>query len=297
MEIVRFDAEISRPVTEFGSNFRLGKLIGDSSNVSVQIIHIAPGGNIGRHCAVARQLFAVVAGDAVVRGDDSFPRVLTVGYAAVWDQGESYDVSSVDGLSAVCIEGDFQLTAMAVTKNIVVEEYNPEWLDWFDAIRQRLEPVLDGAARRVEHVGSTSVPGLAAKPIIDVDVVVGSPEDVPVALARLATLGYEWRGNLCIPGREAFEVPPHLELPTHHLYLVVENNRAHCDHWLLREQMIADPVLRDRYATLKKANVEDSKGDMDAYVSLKAKFVAEVLTVARAQRKLEPVTYWDPDAG
>ncbi len=147
----------------------------------------------------------------------------------------------------------------------------------------------------MEHVGSTSIPGLAAKPIIDVDVVVASADHVAMAIERMASIGYSWRGDLGIPGREAFEVPAELGLPVHHIYVVVENNRPHCDHWLLREQLIGDPALRDRYAALKKANVAESKGDMDAYVSLKARFVAEVLTGARAQRNLEPVVYWDPD--
>ena len=63
-----------------------------------------------------------------------------------------------------------------------VVDYDPRWPLWFDEIRARLVPYVDGFV--VEHVGSTAVPGLAAKPIIDVDVVVPSPELVPTAIAR-----------------------------------------------------------------------------------------------------------------
>lgn len=111
-----------------------------------------------------------------------------------------------------------------------------------------------GVARRIDHVGSTAVPGLAAKPIIDTDVVVAAEDDIQLVIDRLAAVGYQWRGDLGVGGREAFRAPRGKGLPPHHLYLVVENNKAHLDHVLLRDLMRADPEARERYAALKRQN-------------------------------------------
>ena len=78
----------------------------------------------------------------------------------------------------------------------VVVDYDEEWPRRFEKLRARIWPVVPDVAIRIEHVGSTSVPGLAAKPIIDMTVVVGGRTDVPLTITRLATLGYRHRGNL-----------------------------------------------------------------------------------------------------
>jgi GrpB-like predicted nucleotidyltransferase (UPF0157 family) len=177
---------------------------------------------------------------------------------------------------------------------IVVVDADPDWPKKFQEIAEYLSPFLGDSIVRIEHVGSTSVPGLAAKPIIDIDVVVANEEQVPVALGLIESAGYRWVGDLDVAGREAFEAPDAPNLSTHHLYLVVENNRAHCDHWLLRDMLIEDPVMVDRYSKIKRESAVLSQGDIERYVALKAAFVAEVLTAARNIRGMEPVTYWDP---
>ncbi len=112
---------------------------------------------------------------------------------------------------------------------------------------------------------------------------------------RLITAGYRWRGDLGVTGREAFQPPIHSDLPAHHLYLVVDHNKAHLDHVLLRDALRDDPHLRDEYAALKRSNAEIAQGNMDVYVGAKAQFVAGVLTRAREERGLAPVEYWVPE--
>jgi GrpB-like predicted nucleotidyltransferase (UPF0157 family) len=90
---------------------------------------------------------------------------------------------------------------------IIIVEYDPHWPDVFDELRAPVVAALGDLAVSVEHVGSTAVPGLAAKPIIDMDAVVPSVVHVPKAIERLALLGYAHRGDLGIPGREAFTSP------------------------------------------------------------------------------------------
>ena len=178
---------------------------------------------------------------------------------------------------------------------LVVVDADPRWPQQFQEIAAYLRPFVADSASRIEHVGSTSVPGLAAKPIIDIDVVVASDSKALEALRHIASAGYLWVGDLGVEGREAFEVDTAPPLPDHHLYLVVENNRAHNDHWLLREALLDDPALRNRYAALKRENAVIAGGDRDRYTALKASFVADVLTQARRDRAMEPVDYWQPD--
>ncbi|MBO0682762.1 MAG: GrpB family protein [Candidatus Dormibacteraeota bacterium] len=288
MRIFRFDPEVSIPIGRFGSNFRIGPLTDEGSNVRVQVMHLPPGGAIGRHPAAALQLFAVVSGTGWVSGADGVRREIGPGQAALWDQGEEHEAGSEAGLTAVGVEGEFEMAATSVTREIVVADYDPEWPRAFEEVRDHLWPALEGLALRIDHVGSTAVPGLAAKPIIDMDVVVTSAGAVHPVIDRLAGLGYRWRGDLGISGRQAFRPPRDHALPAHNLYLVVENNKAHLDHLLLRDLLHSDPKAREEYAALKRRNVDIAQGDMDVYVAAKAAMVEELLARARRDRGLPP---------
>jgi len=255
---------------------------------------MGPGGGLDRNCA-ARLLVAVLAGTVSAVGDQApARRDLTVGYGAVWEAGERARLSSASGCTAVLAEGSFDVRAMAVTQDIVVADYDEDWPRWFAVLEARLWPAVQGVALRVDHVGSTAVPGLPAKPVIDLDVVVASADDFPAVIEALARLGYRWRGDLGVEGREAFDLAEPADLPRHHLYLVVENSKAHLDHVLLRDLLRTDPEARHAYGELKRHNAATVAGDMDRYVAAKAALVAELLTRARQERGLPPAEYWVP---
>ena len=111
MQILRFDLDVSIPISDFGSNFAIGPLTGSDSRVRVQIMHLPPGGLIGRHPTSVKQLFALVAGSGWVSGQDGKRRTLRAGYGALWEEGEDHDAGTDDGLTAVCIEGTFEALA------------------------------------------------------------------------------------------------------------------------------------------------------------------------------------------
>jgi GrpB-like predicted nucleotidyltransferase (UPF0157 family)/quercetin dioxygenase-like cupin family protein len=294
VKIFRFDEEVSIPISQFGSRFKIGPLTGHNSRVRVQVMHLPPDGLIGRHVTPGQQLFAVVAGSGWVGGADGVRRDIGPGYAALWEAGEDHEAGTNCGLTALCVEGEFEMWSLEVTKDIVVGDYDPEWPVWFERVRAHVWPAIEDVALRIDHVGSTAVPGLAAKPVIDMDIVVASESDVRPVVERLATVGYRWRGNLGVGVREAFSSTRDEGLPPHHLYLVVENNKAHLDHWLLRDLLRDDADAREGYAALKRRNAELADRDMDVYVAAKAAFVAELLTRARKERGLPPAEYWDP---
>lgn len=90
------------------------------------------------------------------------------------------------------------------------------------------------------------MPGLVAKPIIDLDIAGASERDVPLVIEQLATIGYQWRGDLGVSGREALMAIENQGLAPNNLYVVVENNKAHLDHWLLRDVLRSELEARER---------------------------------------------------
>jgi GrpB-like predicted nucleotidyltransferase (UPF0157 family) len=158
---------------------------------------------------------------------------------------------------------------------VVIVDADPSWPDAFARLRERLLPAFDGMAVRIEHIGSTAVPGLAAKPIIDLVIVVPDARDIPTAIARLATRGYEHQGDLGVPGREAFRGGP--AGPAHHLYISAADSRSLEAHLAFRDALRADPALAHAYEDLKRRLAAALGHDREAYTEGKSSFVAEVL--------------------
>lgn len=163
-------------------------------------------------------------------------------------------------------------------RTIVVAEYDPGWPPAFEALRARAAGVLGELAVAIEHVGSTSVPGLAAKPIIDIDVVVRGPDDIPAAIEALATIGYSHLGDLGVAGREAFRQPP--GPPEHHLYVCPLGGRELPRHLAFRDHLRAHPAEADAYAAIKRASALRFPHDIDAYIESKTAFIEGILSRA-----------------
>lgn len=161
----------------------------------------------------------------------------------------------------------------------VVVDYDPGWGEDFQTIHDHVAPAVVEVALLIEHVGSTSVEGLAAKPIIDVDVVVSNPSDVPAAIRALSGVGYVHVGDLGIPGREAFEAPGFL--PENHLYVVVNLSDPYRDHVDLRDYLRTHPDAARRYAAEKRRLAPLLIVDREAYVDGKAWLIREMLESAR----------------
>jgi len=156
----------------------------------------------------------------------------------------------------------------------VIVEYDPEWPQIFEAIRADLARALGGLALDIEHVGSTAVPGLSAKPIVDIDVVV-RPVDMTDAIRCLARIGYVHEGNLGVLGRDAFIRPP--GSPAHHLYLCPVGSPALRAHLRFRDYLRANPAASDEYAELKGTLASRVGDDRSAYTAGKGAFVEAAL--------------------
>ena len=256
MEIVRFDREASIAATPPSSGAWIAPLArGEAATVA--IVRVEVGGRLQLPPEGVPRLLAVVAGEGWVRTASPEKIPMPSGHGAYWPAGEAVEAGTDTGMTATLVEGTFELQAFEVTRDIVVVDYDPTWPSWFELLCAHVRPTV-GEHVRIDHVGSTSVPGLPAKPIIDLDIVVATEAAVHPVVRRLESIGYRWRGDLGVAGREAFAPPPVDELPPHHLYVVVEDNRAHQDHLLLRDLLRAEPASRERYAALKRANAESS---------------------------------------
>jgi GrpB-like predicted nucleotidyltransferase (UPF0157 family) len=165
--------------------------------------------------------------------------------------------------------------------SLIIKAYDPQWPILFEELRVKFSELLGNMVSAIEHVGSTSVPGLAAKPIIDLDVLLASAADWPETIRRVATLGYEHEGDLGITGREAFRTPP--TLFAHHLYVCLPNCEEFRRHILLRNYLRSHPAEVSAYSNLKWDLFARFANDRAAYIQGKDDFVKQLVQRAMAQ--------------
>ena len=173
---------------------------------------------------------------------------------------------------------------------MIVVPYDPEWPARFASIETVLkEALIDVPVLAIEHVGSTSVPGLAAKPVIDIDVV-ARRDTVPAAIAALEAIGYRHIGDLDVPDREAFRAPT--GAPRQNTYVTVEGCLSLRNHLGVRDVLRVRPDLRDEYGAVKLA-LADQTDDVDVYVDGKTDLVLKILSEVGLQphemRELERI--------
>ncbi|MGC5165414.1 GrpB family protein [Luteimicrobium sp. DT211] len=161
---------------------------------------------------------------------------------------------------------------------ITVVPYSDEWPAAFGRVAAALRSALAGVVDAdVEHVGSTSVPGLAAKPVLDVDVIV-APDDVRAAVRAVESVGYVHRGDLGVTGREAFHAPD--DDPVRHVYVCVRGTLNVRNHLAVRDVLRRRPDLRDEYGAVKLALAADPVMDIVTYVARKSGVLQRVLAEA-----------------
>ena len=160
-------------------------------------------------------------------------------------------------------------------KAIHVVAYDPRWPRLFEQISSQVWQAVRHVAVDIVHVGSTSVPGLCAKPVIDACVVVQSSREVQACIDCLASIGYVHRGNLGVPERDAFRQPD--QLPRHHLYLSPRESLSLKNQLGFRDYLRSHPEAAAEYGKLKTSLARRYPDDMDRYVAGKTDFVLRIL--------------------
>jgi GrpB-like predicted nucleotidyltransferase (UPF0157 family) len=166
---------------------------------------------------------------------------------------------------------------------VIVADYNPAWPAQFRSLRGRIAGGLRLMASSVEHVGSTAVHGLAARPVIDIDVLLATDAILSAAIERLTMLGYVHHGDLGMPGREEFRAPA--GSIAHHLHVCSPNSQEFRRHVALRNFLRSHPIEVQQYGDLKRALAERFAGDGEAYQAGKLEHVEELTKRALAMRR------------
>ncbi|MCS5717769.1 GrpB family protein [Herbiconiux sp. CPCC 205763] len=172
---------------------------------------------------------------------------------------------------------------------VELQQHQAHWADDFRLESARVVVALGAHVDAVEHIGSTAVPGLLAKPIIDMAVRVAAAVD-PFALGvPLATLGYHRHSGG--PQNHAVYVRVEGDRRTHILHAFTAPQWDDCNQRVFRDKLLNDPDARRRYQALKNslAGVADGR----TYTALKSTLIQELLNEERAARGLPPTTAWD----
>jgi len=158
---------------------------------------------------------------------------------------------------------------------IEIVDYDPRWPDLFRAYRVDLAAALGPSALRIDHVGSTAVPGLAAKPVIDIQVAVPDQDDLDSYQATLEATGL--RLHYLEPGWSMFQ--PTGER-TRHVHVTTAGSPREREQRLFVAYLRTFPERRDGYAALKRELAARFRDDRDGYTMAKSAFVAVTLALA-----------------
>ena len=162
------------------------------------------------------------------------------------------------------------------TKHIIVEPYNEMWENEFQKIKTEIEHTLGNLCVEIYHIGSTSVKGLSAKPIIDIDVVIEDYSSFPDVIRKLNSIGYIHEGNLGIKDREAFKYNNKPHLQQHHLYVCPKNSEELHRHIVFRDYLRAHPEAVKKYSEIKENAAKLYPNSIEKYMEYKNSCIAEL---------------------
>jgi GrpB-like predicted nucleotidyltransferase (UPF0157 family) len=160
--------------------------------------------------------------------------------------------------------------------------YTNVWKQLFDEEKSHLQAAVGKYVLDIQHVGSTSIPGMVAKPIIDIAIAVNNFEEACVCLMPVEQLGYEYKGEYGIPRRHFFiKGNPR----THHIHMNELGSRDWNDQLIFRNYLTQHQEYAKEYAELKMELARQYPADRQAYLERKAPFIGRVLQVARSEAK------------
>jgi GrpB-like predicted nucleotidyltransferase (UPF0157 family) len=162
------------------------------------------------------------------------------------------------------------------TAKVTVVPYDSRWAEEFEAIKQELSQALGELALAIEHVGSTSVKGMSAKPCIDIDVVIEDYSVFDETVSRLAAIGYIHEGDLGIADRHAFRYDSKPHLQKHHLYVCPKASEELRRHIVFRDYLRANEQAVAEYSAVKEEGARLYPDDIDGYIAHKSPCIARL---------------------
>lgn len=162
------------------------------------------------------------------------------------------------------------------TPKVVVLPYDEGWIFDFEKIKNELEKALGDLIVGIEHVGSTAVKGLSAKPCIDIDIIIKNYSVFESVVNELNQIGYIHEGDLGIKDREAFKYSDKQHMPKHHLYVCPAYSEELRRHITFRDFLRKDPDAARRYSAVKEEAARLFPSDIDKYIEYKSPCIKEL---------------------
>ena len=162
------------------------------------------------------------------------------------------------------------------TKRVTVVPYDEAWKSAFEIIKNEIEVVIGDMVIGIEHIGSTSVKGLSAKPCIDIDVIIKDYSVFGEIVRKLGAIGYIHEGDLGIKDREAFKYTDKPHLMLHHLYVCPQDSEELCRHITFRDFLRRTPEAVRKYSLVKEKAAELFPDEIEQYIAFKASCIEEL---------------------
>ena len=162
------------------------------------------------------------------------------------------------------------------TKRVVVVPYDEAWKNAFEEIKTEIEAEIGGLIIGIEHVGSTSVEGMSAKPCIDIDVIIKDYSVFGEIVRKLGAIGYIHEGDLGIQDREAFKYANKPHLMTHHLYVCPRDSEELHRHIAFRDFLRKNPEAVKKYSRVKETAAQLFPDSIDQYIEYKSPCIEEL---------------------
>ena len=162
------------------------------------------------------------------------------------------------------------------TKKVIVLPYDAAWESAFEAIRAEIQTALGDLMLGIEHVGSTSVKGMSAKPCIDIDVVIRDYSVFDAVVQKLDAIGYIHEGDLGIKDREAFKYTDKPHLMLHHLYVCPQDSEELRRHIVFRDFLRKNPEAVKKYSRVKETAAQLFPDEIEQYIAFKAPCIEEL---------------------
>ncbi len=165
------------------------------------------------------------------------------------------------------------------TVKVTVVPYDEAWKSAFEEIKKEIEAAIEDLIIGIEHVGSTSVEGLSAKPCIDIDVIIKDYGVFDAVTRNLETIGYIHEGDLGIRDREAFKYSNKPHLYKHHLYVCPQHSEELYRHITFRDFLRNNSEAVEKYGRTKETAAQLFPDDIDKYIEYKSPCIEELYTM------------------
>ena len=162
------------------------------------------------------------------------------------------------------------------TKKVVVLPYDRIWKSDFEEIKREIEGAIGDLIVGIEHVGSKSVEGMSAKPIIDIDVIIQDYTAFDAVVRRLKAIGYILEGDLGIKDREAFNYSNKPHLRQHHLYVCPQQSEELHRHITFRDFLANNPEAVKKYSAVKEKAAQLFPDNIEKYIACKSPCIEEL---------------------